>query len=386
MSNQKQHLTHLDGLRAFAAVYVVLHHIVLQKYTVNASNLPIMEQITVSTFKYGHYAVNLFIVLSGYCLMLPVLNSNYELRSGGILTFYKKRTKRILPPYFLAMLVSLILIYFFVGTKTGTHWDMSIPVFKKDLFTHILLIHDLFHSTAFKINHAFWSISVEYRIYFLFPFLLIIWRKRGPLAAIAATAIISLLILIAVKLIYPYFVDIRPNAGVNPYVILFATGMFAADISYHDNRYVQLRQRMPWGIILLIMIMVVCFITMHPVGGEYGWEVTDILVGICSAVLLVAISVPSEKKAGRNWIKKVLSWKPLVFLGTFAYSIYLIHAPLVQILWQYVIVPLNISTYASTCLLLLVGTPVIIAMSYLFFLICERPFMSRQQKKATEKH
>ena len=70
-NSAQSHLDFLDGLRACAALYVVFHHAAL--------NLPegsIAGPLNVALRKalgQGHYAVDVFIVLSGYCLMLPVL-------------------------------------------------------------------------------------------------------------------------------------------------------------------------------------------------------------------------------------------------------------------------------------------------------------------------
>jgi len=41
----------------------------------------------------GHFSVDFFIVLSGFCLMLPVVRSHQL--NGGAWKFYKKRLRRI---------------------------------------------------------------------------------------------------------------------------------------------------------------------------------------------------------------------------------------------------------------------------------------------------
>ncbi|MBD0258097.1 MAG: acyltransferase family protein [Cytophagales bacterium] len=78
------HLRYLDGLRAAAALFVVLHHAWLeagQAYQV-----------------LGHYAVGLFIVLSGFCLMLPVVRGDGTL-PGGPIHFMRKPARPKQPPY-----------------------------------------------------------------------------------------------------------------------------------------------------------------------------------------------------------------------------------------------------------------------------------------------
>ena len=70
----------------------------------------------------------------------------------------------------------------------------------------------------------------------------------------------------------------------------------------------------------------------------------------------------------------MLGWGPLAWLGTFAYSTYLIHAPLLQIVTQYFISRLPLDR-VSQLLATLTMAPATIAMCFVFFLFCERPFM-----------
>ncbi|RYG91671.1 MAG: acyltransferase, partial [Alphaproteobacteria bacterium] len=170
----QDHLKYLDGLRALAALYVVLYHASLQvaPFTHSAT-----VDVFLRLFTLGHYAVGLFIVLSGFCLALPIVRGDGTIR-GGAWNFFQRRARRILPSYYLAVAFSLLVIFLFsINHKTGTHWDISVPVTLSSLLTHLFLLQDAFGDP--KINHAFWSISVEWRIYFLFPLLVLGWRRLG---------------------------------------------------------------------------------------------------------------------------------------------------------------------------------------------------------------
>ena len=54
---------------------------------------------------------------------------------------------------------------------------------------------------------------------------------------------------------------------------------------------------------------------------------------------------------------------------------YLIHAPLLQVLWQGPFAPLQMQPLAMLAALTLLGTPLILGAAYVFFLVCERPFL-----------
>jgi peptidoglycan/LPS O-acetylase OafA/YrhL len=136
---------------------------------------------------YGHFAVSVFIVISGFCLMLPVVRGPGRI-PGGPLAFLGRRARRILPPYYCALAFSLVLIALWIGQKTGTHWDISIPVTWQDVVYNLLLVQDVF--AGGKVNHAFWSIAVEWRIYFLFPMFVFLRRRLGPWALALAAIVV----------------------------------------------------------------------------------------------------------------------------------------------------------------------------------------------------
>ena len=101
----------------------------------------------------------------------------------------------------------------------------------------------------------------------------------------------------------------------------------------------------------------------------------DLFVGLFAACLLVAAS-------HEGLLQRILSWKPLVWIGTFAYSLYLIHFPIIQIVWQYVIEPCHLPSSVSLGLHWLLGIPLSVGIAYLFHVVFERPFMSKPGKPA----
>ena len=53
---------------------------------------------------------------------------NYQRFEGGARSFFRRRARRLLPPYYASFGLSLLLIWTVIGTRTGTHWDISVPV------------------------------------------------------------------------------------------------------------------------------------------------------------------------------------------------------------------------------------------------------------------
>ena len=367
----RAHLGWLDSLRALAALYVVMSHII-GMVNPDISHYRGLILLTAGPFRYGQAAVGLFIVLSGFSLMIPVTRSSGVLR-GGAWKFFGRRAKRIVPPYYAAVGLSLLLIHFLIGRKTGTQWDLVFPVTSADVWTHLLLVQDLF--SHFKINNAFWSISVEWRIYFTFPILILLFTKYGGEKVILGMLAFVLLIILGFQhsltsLLY----GSRPS-----FFALFAMGMLACEIGLgQQKKLCAFRDRVPW----FAVWVPIWFIYMAL---NFVWRgnltlpqvfVLDTVNGVLSAVLLIALSKP-----GPSRVRNLLSWRPLVFVGTFAYSIYLIHMPIAQVIWQYGFHPLHKGFLPTYFLMVVVGLPLILGASYLFFLAFERPFLNTKKRE-----
>ena len=172
-AQQRLRLHFLDGLRGLASLYVVLVHI--NRYM--GEQVPVFLQIIGRTFRYGNFAVAIFIVLSGFVLMLPVARSQKGCLPGGFWDYIQRRSRRILPPYYAALFFSLLtaviilgFIYFFnfkwhESPEYGEFHPFFSPI---DVITHLLLIHDLSRDTLGSINAPMWTVATEWQIYFFF--------------------------------------------------------------------------------------------------------------------------------------------------------------------------------------------------------------------------
>src|SRR5690242_17394429 len=85
----------VDGLRAIAVVPVVLFH------------------AGFGWFSGGYIGVDVFFVISGYLITSIILNE-HKAGKFSIANFYERRARRILPPLFLVMLVSLPFAWFWM--------------------------------------------------------------------------------------------------------------------------------------------------------------------------------------------------------------------------------------------------------------------------------
>lgn len=364
------HLAYLDGLRALAALYVVAHHTWLQIWVNSNRYYPSGWAAHLTGWlAHGRFAVDLFIVLSGFCLMLPLTRGDGHLR-GGAVDFFKRRARRILPPYYAALAFSILMILTCVGRKTGTHWDISIPLERRSLVANALMLQDVWRQGT--INHCFWSIAVEWKIYFLFPLLVAAFRRWGAIAVTTGVALVAGLVAEAFERHSVVLSRLTLH-----YVGLFTVGMFGAVVSYGAPGRVPawLARAVGWPL-AAASVGVLAFLYARLPLDDPLWKRmvrTDLLVGFGSVGLLVAVA-----RSPGSALSRACGWRPLALVGTFAYSLYLTHATVLQAAWLVVGRPLEGgSPLLEFSVLLAVSIPFCLAVAYAFFLAFERPFLRK---------
>ena len=368
-------LHYLDGLRGLAALYVVFHH---------ASQGP-FGRVAQSGIKgwltnwilYGHLAVDVFIVLSGFCLVLPVIKSK-EIR-GGTVAFYKRRAHRILPPFYFALLLSLPIN--FAIHKIGNH-PLVTP---KALLANILLLQDWLPIYN-VLDGPLWSVAAEWKIYFLFPLLICIWKRFHAIGLLAAAAAIGYGITFTSLLMH------YPSSLSNTcpwYVFLFGMGICAGTLTANTSVAQPILTHLLRNFAIVAFLVLAMLLVMYPAPAQgqadlytTHFPIIDTVAGalVAASLLLLYRSVINEKM---SWPLRVLCWPPLVRLGTFAYSIYLIHIPF---LWLaagglHRLGLTDAHKVAQAAVLFLVVIPIIIALAYVFFLVCERPFLNTRKRE-----
>ncbi len=355
------HRDFLDGVRAVAALWVVLSHLWIVPFGLNAHG-GWLGRATNWTL-YSHFAVDVFIVLSGFCLVLPVARSG-EI-TGGAVAFFKRRARRILPPFYAALAFSLA-----ADLVIQTLGHQTLHLSKAAVLANVFLMQDILPSLN-SINGPFWSIAVEWRIYFLFPVMVVLLRRygrRGVLLLAAGAGGAATLSLLRWQpkmfLACPWYLG------------LFALGLCAGSLSAERPRRGE-KARCQLAVVLSLTGLVV-LVHAHPItaqgGGDFGayLPVMDSVAGAGAAALLLQISRSPQRFC-------LLSWPPLVTLGTFAYSLYLVHMPC--LLLGNALVTAYLPAWQNPLhrvLALALALPLIIGLARLFFLAFERPFLARR--------
>ncbi|MFD8810851.1 acyltransferase family protein [Streptomyces sp. NPDC059627] len=349
----------LDGLRGLAALYVVLFHCWLYTFPgYPRSSAPAW----LGGLMFGRLAVVFFLVLSGFSLAISPARHGW--RTSGIGEFLRRRAWRILPPYWAALVLSLVVSWFVVP---ASHFG---PPTGATVLVYGLVAQDMV--TAPTPNGAFWSIGVEAELYLLFPLLLFVRRRWG--AAILAACVT--LPVVALGLTAPGANPVEGDNWLAPHLApVFAAGVIGAGVVAASDRV----RRLPWGwfAVLAALPVLSLGVVRGPVWtvNHYFW----IDLAIAPAMTMLLAAVATGKPAV---LVRLLTARPVHGLGGFSYSLYLIHLPIVLAVIRR-IAPHFVSPGLPTfCFTLTVGLPASILGAWLFSKVFEIPFKRSRSWKS----
>lgn len=163
--NNFMRISHLDGLRGIAILWVLLFH----AYARRPENLDFVSTtMQFSIFEFGYLGVQLFFMISGFVIFMTLD------KSKSYIDFMKRRWLRLFP----AMLIATILIfatsYFFYDSPRGI--PEPINALPGLLFLSPQLIELFSGIKIFGLEGAFWSLYVEVIFYALIA---IVYFKFG---------------------------------------------------------------------------------------------------------------------------------------------------------------------------------------------------------------
>ena len=287
----------LYGLRAIAALMIVLFHLVSLP-----TNVRVPEVFSVIKTHFGQ-GVPLFFVLSGFSLMYST--SRYVGRDGWIQIYLIKKFFRI-APLFYAMIAFFTVYNIFV-------WDLK-PT-SAPIIINMLFVHNLVPGYHESLVWAGWTLGVEMVFYALFPILLITvtnFRRGLLLLAFSAMASYAAADLLALKGQSAYAsMSLVVNS---PY---FAAGIAAYFLVEPLAAY-KLKRSYVGPICTLILAVVLWMIVFTPIGTFVYQKRLHIIFWACLFALICIWQ--------SLYPSKILASLPLQYCGERSYSIYLVHA------------------------------------------------------------
>ncbi len=328
----------IDGLRAIAVVPVVLYH------------------FGVPGFGGGFVGVDVFFVISGY-LITALIAAEIITGEFSILKFYERRVRRIFPALFAMIAASTMAaaILFFPGDLMRFAESIAATALFGSNFDFWLQSGYFDASADVKPLLHTWSLAVEEQFYVVFPALLFLMRRRGRPSVLALVVVLA--------------------------VVSFA--LSAWGVRAHPDAAFYLAPYRTWELMLGALLALGAVPPpntawardMLAIFGLWavGWAVftftahtlfpgANALFPCVGAALLIL-----SGEDGSGTVTRLLSLRPVVFVGLISYSLYLWHWPV------YVF-----ARYAAASRLGAMETACLIALSFMLGVVSwrfvERPF------------
>lgn len=275
-----------------------------------------------SIFNFGQTGVFVFFLISGFIIVYSLIKSDYK--PSQFFTFLLKRSIRIDPSYYVVIILTLAL--FKIMSAIPSFKGSAIPLIPGQFIAHILYIVPFTEYHFY--NNVFWTLCVEFQFYLLI----------GILYFLSDNSIYKFIFLILFSL-----TSLIPFS--NSYFLVFNyAAIFSLGISL-----VTLYQNKCWQNLLLpiFLLMLITF--------KFSSSIFILLLLSSFAIFYFNLII-----------------KPLAFLGDISYSLYLTHA-LTFIVFTGSAKRLHIDLSHYKFFWLIVEVSVAILISYIFYLLIEKP-------------
>ena len=337
----------IDGLRSIAVISVILYH-----SQINLWNNQYLEG--------GFIGVDIFFTISGYLISSLIFIEINNTKKFSFKNFYIKRIKRILPAFLVVTITTSFYAYKILLPIEYVQYIKSLLLSSIFLSNYFFYFSNITYGveTAFHIPllHT-WSLSVEEQFYIIFPlfsFFAYKFFKKYLLNILITFFFLSFFL-------YLYFASI--NYSLTFYTLQFRlweiiAGSILAYLNIYKDKSYGIRCCQNLSIVgFFLIILPIIFYR------------NNFLINIFPflSVLGTCLVIFFSKK--NNYVNKILTLKPLVFIGLISYSLYLWHYPI--FVFRKLINPQSFNSIEKFI--------IIFILSVITYYIVERPF--RKQKK-----
>ena len=289
----------LDGVRAVSVLMVVSVHVQDQAFGRVA----------------GFLGVTLFFVISGFLITTLALREEDDKGTLNLKAFYIRRTFRIFPLYYLALAVYAAL---FLATGTPEKKAAFFSRMPSYLFYYQEIPHFCDTGPAAPFHHS-WSLGIEEKFYLIWPLIAFVLLKHSKSIRLTVALLLATTFgLMPILGMYGY-----PGlAGcLTPYHFILI-GCALALMLHSPAIFEQMRFFGKLHFVLMVFAVLAAVQYAMPASIEKGfgasWQTVYGLIGS------LFITVMFMRDGPLRWF---FAWKPLVWIGTLSYGIYLFHIP-----------------------------------------------------------
>jgi peptidoglycan/LPS O-acetylase OafA/YrhL len=300
------HIPSLDGLRAVSFLIVFAAHAGLDRV------VP------------GGFGVTVFFFLSGYLITTLMRLEAEKTGHVSLKHFYLRRALRILPPFYIVLVAATALGA--IGFLRGDVRPQLLPVASQVLHVSNYWIAAHGWSGIATGTGVYWSLAVEEHFYLVFPAVFLVLtrlRLTGRQKAWVFWGACALVLAWRCVLVFGL------HAGVDRTYLCSDTRVdsiaFGCALAVWNNPMLDgIGGRPPspllWRGLLLPAGVALLLVTFVVRGGAFRETLRYTLQGIAlTPIFMSAVRWP-------QWLPfRLLNWRPLRFLGTLSYSLYLVH-------------------------------------------------------------
>jgi peptidoglycan/LPS O-acetylase OafA/YrhL len=287
----------LDGLRAISILGVIWYH------TMPWGHETFLGQ--------GNKGVTLFFAISGFLIVTLILRAKEAAGSFSLPRFWGRRMLRIFPVYYAVLAAYCFLVWKLekdgVARETFFNNLPAFATFTANWFVNL--------DNARVIFYFAWSLAAEEQFYLVWPFIERFVRGRWPLA-VAAT------VLVATQAVGWLAGDLaRTNLGlriVTSVPAAIVLGVMLAHLLHRPETYALIwRFAGKRGSATCAAILAVAALALAP---QLGDAAGDLVISAALALVVTTCVVRED-----NDLAVVLRWRPVVWIGTVSYGMYLMH-------------------------------------------------------------
>jgi peptidoglycan/LPS O-acetylase OafA/YrhL len=302
-----RHLPALDGLRGLALLGVLLFH-------ANGA-LP-----------GGYLGVDLFFVLSGFLITSLLLAEQRETGRIALGPFWVRRARRLFPALLSLMpAVAIYGRYFARQEELLTVRAQALAALAYVANWQAIFRHQSYwqlFAAPSPLEHT-WSLSIEEQFYVVWPLLVSLVLRRGTSRTLLGVCLVlSALSMAAMLFLFDPGNTTRAYLGTDTRMTGILLGSALATlISPNDHLGARAVRTLDVCGLLAALGLGVAWATLrgtNPLLYRGGFWLTEL-----GALSLIACAIAGE----RSWIARALAIRPLTWLGTISYGVYLWHWP-----------------------------------------------------------
>lgn len=289
----------IDGLRAIAVLAVVLYH------------------YGIGGLQGGFVGVDVFFVISGY-LITGIIHKEMQRGDFTLTGFYERRARRIFPALFVMLLVTMVAGLFLLLPSDLVRLGKAAAATVLFVSNVQYLRESGYFDSSSDFNPLLhtWSLGVEEQFYVGLPLLLMLAHRYRPAWMLRIVALCALSSFAACVVVQPIMA--KPVFFLSPFrawELLLGSLLALGAVP-------QIRgDRLRGATAVLALLVLIGSVAFMRAGVDFpGWK--------AAMPVLATAALLHVGAGGASPVTRLLTWRPLVFVGLISYSLYLWHWPI----------------------------------------------------------